>query len=271
MLLAHISDLHFRPQGQKLYDFIDVNQKNANVIAHLNALEEQPDAIVITGDIVNCGMQEEYIVAKRILGFLNAPVYIVPGNHDHKEYFLEAFKDICPLLGDDPSKMHYSVDFPQARLYFIDSVVPGASYGELSAETLQWLDQELAKNEKESYVFLHHPPIAFGNIQMDEIGCRNGAELLKLVDKYTHFTRIFCGHVHRVMFAQYKQAIIASVSGTTHQVPYSYTDKTDRYSEEAGPILMHRHMDNVGLVSYCVHLQTKSPSYLYNPQISCFK
>ena len=56
MFLAQISDMHFRSHGRKLYDFIDVNGCNAEVVSQLNALEERPDAVVITGDIVNCGL-----------------------------------------------------------------------------------------------------------------------------------------------------------------------------------------------------------------------
>ncbi|VFS62603.1 3',5'-cyclic adenosine monophosphate phosphodiesterase CpdA [Raoultella planticola] len=55
MLLAQISDTHFRSHGQKLYGFIDVNAANADVVSQLNALTERPDAVVVSGDIVNCG------------------------------------------------------------------------------------------------------------------------------------------------------------------------------------------------------------------------
>lgn len=55
MLLAHISDTHFRSRGEKLYGFIDVNAANADVVSQLNALRERPDAVVVSGDIVNCG------------------------------------------------------------------------------------------------------------------------------------------------------------------------------------------------------------------------
>lgn len=35
MLLAHISDTHFRSRGEKLYGFIDVNAANADVVPSL--------------------------------------------------------------------------------------------------------------------------------------------------------------------------------------------------------------------------------------------
>ncbi len=40
MLLAHISDTHFRSRGEKLYGFIDVNAANADVVSQLNALRD---------------------------------------------------------------------------------------------------------------------------------------------------------------------------------------------------------------------------------------
>ena len=46
MLLAQISDTHFRSRGQKLYGFIDVNAANADVVSQLNALQERPDAAI---------------------------------------------------------------------------------------------------------------------------------------------------------------------------------------------------------------------------------
>ena len=61
MLLAHISDTHFRSRGEKLYGFIDVNAANADVVSQLNALRERPDAVVVSGDIVNCGRPEAHI------------------------------------------------------------------------------------------------------------------------------------------------------------------------------------------------------------------
>jgi Icc protein len=90
MFLAQISDMHFRSHGRKLYDFIDVNACNAEVVSQLNALEERPDAVIITGDIVNCGLASEYQVARRTLSNLHYPLYIIPGNHDDKAQFLES-------------------------------------------------------------------------------------------------------------------------------------------------------------------------------------
>lgn len=219
---------------------------------------------------MNCGLREEYAAARRILGYLNYPVYLIPGNHDDKIEFHRALHNICPHIGADSQSMHYAIDTHEPlRLLFIDTSVAGMPHGHLTDTALAWLEAELAKSSKESAIFMHHPPIAFGNIQMDNIMCRNGAALLALIDRYRHITRVYCGHVHRVMFAQYKQAIIASVAGTVHQAPYFHYDASDRYSLEAGPMLFHRYLPESGLISYCQHLDTAQPDYRYFHNISC--
>ncbi len=139
MLLAHISDTHFRSRGEKLYGFIDVNAANADVVSQLNALRERPDAVVVSGDIVNCGRPEEYQVARQILGSLNYPLYLIPGNHDDKAHFLEHLHPLCPQLGNDPQNMRYAVDDFATRLLFIDSSHAGTSKGWLTDETIGWL------------------------------------------------------------------------------------------------------------------------------------
>lgn len=268
MLLAHISDLHFRSEGKRLYDFIDTNGINAQIINHINSLPERPNALVITGDIVNCGEEIEYEYAKQILGYLDIPVYLIPGNHDNKRLFIKYLHTICPSIGFDADKIHYSVEMDKARLLFIDTSVDGAPHGFITDETLEWLHKELSNNEKRTYIFMHHPPVNLGNCQMDRIRCLNGDTLLALIERYSHIERVFCGHVHRTMVMQYRQALIMSISGTVHQVPYHSTDLTDRYNQEEGMMLMHHWVEGSGLVSYNYPL-TEMPSYCYNPVISC--
>ncbi|WP_413734608.1 phosphodiesterase [Sodalis sp. RH21] len=269
MFLAQLSDLHFRSQGTRLYDFIDVNGINAEIVNRVNALAERPDAVIITGDIVNCGRPGEYRLARRILSQLNYPLYMIPGNHDSKAYFLDAFSDLCPLLGHDPENMAYAVDDFPVRLLFIDSSIDGASKGRLSDNTLAWLEKILSRDNKESYVFMHHPPVPFGSAQMDPIACENGKSLLELIDRFPQLTRVFCGHVHRMIATQYRQALICSAPATVHQVPYLHTDTRPLYSLEPGAMMMHNLVPGVGLVTSYHSLAQFAGPWLYDPQISC--
>ncbi|ASN87098.1 MULTISPECIES: phosphodiesterase [Pectobacterium] len=270
MLLAQISDLHFRSEGRKLYEFIDINGENAKVINQLNALSERPDAVVVSGDIVNCGSPQEYQVAQRVLQMLDYPMYVIPGNHDDKQHFLNAMRPLCPQLGDDPENIRYAVDDFPMRLLFIDTSLAGQAKGWLTPSTLGWLEQQLQDHStRETAIFMHHPPLPLGSAHMDRIACENGHELLTLIERFPQLTRIFCGHTHRLIMTQHRQAIIATVPGTVHQVPYFYYDDTSYYNLEPASVVMHRYVPVTGLVSYSQSIASYPGPYLYDPRISC--
>ena len=63
MLLAQISDLHVRPTGQRYKDAVE----------HLNRLDPRPDLVLITGDLVDEGLQAEYDALRALLGGLELP------------------------------------------------------------------------------------------------------------------------------------------------------------------------------------------------------
>ncbi|MEY8710783.1 phosphodiesterase [Mangrovibacter phragmitis] len=269
MLLAQISDTHFRSHNQKLYGFIDVNAGNADVVAQLNALREAPDAVIVSGDIVNCGRPEEYQVARQVLGALRYPLLVIPGNHDDKAHFLEFLRPLCPQLGNDPDNIRYVVDHFATRLLFIDTSRTGTSSGWLTPETVAWLDKQLGDTpDKPAAVFMHHPPLPLGNAQMDPIACENGHLLLELITRHPNLVRVFCGHNHNLCMTQYRQAIIATVPGTVHQVPYHHEDNRPYYDMSPAACTMHRQVGEQW-VSYQHSLAHFAGPWLYDPQASC--
>jgi 3',5'-cyclic AMP phosphodiesterase CpdA len=71
MRLAHLSDLHFGHHDEALA---------ATLAPQLNA--QKLDLVVISGDFTQDGTEDEFIVARRFIDQLEAPVFAVPGNHD---------------------------------------------------------------------------------------------------------------------------------------------------------------------------------------------
>src|SRR5688572_14501479 len=103
MLIAQISDLHFLPKGTLAFGRVDTAGCLERAIAHLNALDPAPDAVLITGDLTNDGDAAVWAELMDRLGRLRAPVCAVPGNHDRRELMrrafahLELFPDQGPL------------------------------------------------------------------------------------------------------------------------------------------------------------------------------
>lgn len=251
MLLAHLSDLHVRPKGEKLYDFVDTNGLLARHVARLNSHPEKPDAVVITGDITNCGTVAEYRMAKRILSKLDMPLFLLPGNHDCNQSFLEIFADDHPYLGNDPELICFTIESYVVRLVFLDTSIDGELHGNLGRKKLTWLAETLTQQpDKLTALFLHHHPMKCGCLHMDTIHCRDGLELLELLTQFPHVRHIFCGHTHRAIFQQYRNLLIVTAPSSAHQVPFNTSNPDGFYNLEPPAMLMHRFHPSTGLVSY---------------------
>jgi len=67
MLIAQLTDLHVRPSGVPAYRVVEVNTMLARALATLRALDPQPDAVILSGDLTDCGLAEEYELLRRML------------------------------------------------------------------------------------------------------------------------------------------------------------------------------------------------------------
>lgn len=277
MLIAHISDLHIRPHGVKLYDFVDTNALISRHVATINMLAkttDAPDAIFITGDIVNCGQRQEYAMARRILGQLTMPVFIIPGNHDNNVNFLEALTDICPPLENvtktGEHNIRYVIEQFPVRFIMLDSTIAGELHGEIGSKQMAWLDMQLERDtERETAVCMHHHPLPCGNAHMDAIKCRDGEALISLLDKHPHVTRVICGHTHRSIFQNVGHLLICTAPGAAHQVPFHSTDLDGSYTLEAPALYFHRHTAETGLVTYSRSLAPFEGPYPFDSCLAC--
>jgi 3',5'-cyclic AMP phosphodiesterase CpdA len=277
MLIAHISDLHIRPHGVKLYDFIDTNALISQHVATINMLakgHDAPDALLISGDIVNCGQPAEYAMARRILGQVTIPLYLIPGNHDNNDHFLDALTDLCPpLQGVTPGKpnnIRYTLeDFP-IRFILLDSTVAGELGGALGKEQLAWLDKQLgAQPDKQTAICMHHHPVPCGNAHMDAIRCADGTELMALLKKHPQVTRVICGHTHRTIFQAVNGVTVCTAPGSAHQVPFHSTDLDGSYTLEPPAMYLHRYTPETGLVTYSRALAPFAGPYPFDSACGC--
>jgi 3',5'-cyclic AMP phosphodiesterase CpdA len=198
VLIAQISDLHVKRPGELAYEMVDTAAALERCIACLNRFRPRPAFVVISGDLVDRGLEEEYAYLRRLLKPLELPFAAIPGNHDERRRFRQAFSDQCFAQPSGPANLRNEAS--GLVLLLLDSSVPGKDYGELDAETLRWLDSELvAAPDRPSLVFLHHPPFATGIAHMDRQNLRNAPELAAIVRRHAHVRMIAAGHLHRAV------------------------------------------------------------------------
>ncbi|KVD18262.1 phosphodiesterase [Burkholderia ubonensis] len=268
MLLAQISDLHIKRPGQLAYQRVDTAAALARCIARLNALEPRPDAVLVTGDLVDFGRDDEYAQLRDLLAPLEIPYYLMVGNHDDRAALRRAFADRPEW--QDGEFVQYAFDVGAVRVLALDSQVPGTSAGDLCDARLAWLATQLdAARDRPVIVALHHPPFASGIGHMDalRLAPAAAAKLDTLLRGYPNVERVLCGHVHRTMFARFGGTIASAVPAPAHQVAFDLRDNApSAFRLEPPAFAVHRHTPDAGMITHHVYVDEGDGPYpFYEP------
>jgi 3',5'-cyclic AMP phosphodiesterase CpdA len=163
------------------------------------ALRPPPDAVVVSGDLVEHGGREAYERVRELLGALPMPVHVLPGNHDDRDAMRACF-DATGAAGGRGGPFRYAAWCGDLRLIACDTTRPGRADGRLDAPALAWLEEQLAAEPAApTIVAMHHPPLLTGITAFDEIGLPAGdrAALGELLARSPQVRRVIAGHVHR--------------------------------------------------------------------------
>src|SRR2546423_4482010 len=167
----HASDTHAgSPENARV---------DAALFAEMNEIKPQPKFVVVTGDIVDYGRNDEYERfgnAAKNLG--DIPLYLAPGNHDVRWNPLgkEGY-----TLGAG-AKLYQSRDYENVHFVTLDSTVLLEHWGHISQEQLDWLKRDLEKvgTEKPGVIGFHHWISKMDSQAMTD----NEQELLDVVAPY---------------------------------------------------------------------------------------
>jgi 3',5'-cyclic AMP phosphodiesterase CpdA len=199
MIVVQVTDTHIKPRGRLAYRRVDSAAALAACVDHINALAPRPDAVLVTGDLVDAGSPEEYGRFRELVEPLRVPYFVIPGNHDHRANMRAAFHDHAYLRRDDEF-LHYVIDDWPVRLIGLDSTRPGAPEGHLCPRRLSWLRTQLADQPgAPTLLFMHHPPFLTGIEHMDVQNCRDADALAEVLRPHRESVRLLCGHVHRAI------------------------------------------------------------------------
>lgn len=214
MWIAQISDPHVRPAGVLYQGVMDANAALAAAVTRLNALDPQPDLVLLTGDVTEAGLPAEYAAARAILAPLRAPLRAIPGNHDEREAFRRAFRDAAYLPADGPLHFTETAAGP-VRVIALDVTLPGLHHGAADAAALAWLEAALDREpDRPTVVMLHQPPLECSVPYLDRYRCLGGDALAALLRRYPAVERVLCGHVHRLMLRRFGGTLLCTAPST---------------------------------------------------------
>ena len=217
-LLLQLTDLHIREPGKLAYGRIETALYLKRAIDTILRLPQQPNAVVITGDLTDFGRAAEYDHLRQLLAPLTMPVYLMPGNHDDRDQLRRSFADHTYL--GETGFVQFSVAVNGLQLIALDTVNAGASAGSLCSDRLAWLARQLQLHAgKPVVVAMHHPPFQTLIGHMDAIGLLQGAqELQALIAQHANVERIICGHLHRAIQVRFGGTIAMTAASPAHQV-----------------------------------------------------
>ena len=188
--LTHLTDPHlYGGEGELLRGIATLPALEAT-LAHARQRDWPPDALLITGDLV----QDDpagYAHYRRLFGGLRLPVLCLPGNHDEPEAMRREL-DCAPFV------VGGAVDLGLWRIVLLDSTIAGSASGRLGPETLAELQSALAgAPQRHALVCLHHHPVPMASRWLDRVGLQNADEFLGIIDRHPNVRGIVWGHVHQ--------------------------------------------------------------------------
>src|SRR5581483_1473665 len=160
-------------------------------------MDPRPDCVVVSGDLTDCGLDEEYEYVLAGLRRLPMPVYVIPGNHDLRGPFVKILSRNFRYL-PRAGYVNYCVEDYPLRIVALDSVIDGETGGRFCAERQAWLRDALARGKgKPTLIMIHHPPFPVAVNGMDTLGLQEASAFADIIQAHPEIERVVCGHYHR--------------------------------------------------------------------------
>lgn len=187
--IIHISDIHFGTVEEIIC---------RGLLTKMNS--ENPDVVVISGDLTQRGRKKQYIQAREFIEEISFPKIIVPGNHDIPLF------DIIRRFFSPLTRYKKYITPEMTPVYQDDEIIimginTARSFtwknGRISIEQITEMERILCPvpNEKFKIVVTHHPFIPPpGDNGIALVG--RSVRALKIIDK-CYVDLLLAGHLHK--------------------------------------------------------------------------
>jgi Icc protein len=214
MLVAQITDVHigFDPGNPDEYN----RQRLDMVVARLQAGPNQPDIVIVSGDLTDKGDLESYYRYRDIVAEMPWPTLPAMGNHDLRDNFREVF----PGYADENGFIQYEHRAGPLRLVVIDTLEEGRHGGGFCDARAAWLAARMAEQrDVPTYIVMHHPPVESGIEWMTTAPDEPWVErFAAAIADAPQVKGVICGHLHRSLTMQWNGLTVAVCSSVAPQV-----------------------------------------------------
>jgi len=231
MKFIHLSDSHIQKNDFHLYG-LDPYARLYLAIKSINKNFKDAQFIVITGDLTDHGDTKAYRKLRKIIKKSKVEVILLMGNHDNRENFLKVFKDYKTVDG----YIQDSRVIKNKAFIFLDTLIQDTPSGDMSDEQFLWFENELEKyKNKDTFLFMHHPPMKSGIPIMDSMRFNSHKRLKNIFIKYPNIKYLFFGHIHRIITGTWSGVPYFGIRGTNHQLSLKHSVKYQYTTSEEKP------------------------------------
>ena len=205
--LAQITDCHLLPTVDQYYQQIQPAKYLQAIVAQLCL--ELPDAVILTGDLVQNASAASYQLLAEICQPLACPVFYLPGNHDD-------LQQLDLLSQQAPFHAAKSLRLANWQLLLLNTkgLTPSGVFG---VDQQEWLQQQLKPSDALAvWLFCHHHPRPIGS-SIDKHGQLDGAALWQHIFAEPRIQGISHGHCHYAYNSQFGKVNIVGCPASSVQ------------------------------------------------------
>jgi 3',5'-cyclic-AMP phosphodiesterase len=206
--LAQVSDIHC---GESSFD----PKVMERVIERINALE--PDLVLVVGDLTAAGYKWEFEEAAGWVEKVQAPVLVVPGNHDYRNVGYIHFQS---LFGDGFRRYRQAFDPVRAErmratgftVVGVDSAEPDVNEGNVGLEHYAWIREQFDEPDDVKLFAIHHHLVSLPGTGRERNIITDAGDVLAELSRLD-IDLVVSGHKH-VPFFWNVNGVLLSYSGT---------------------------------------------------------
>jgi len=190
--LLQISDTHLHSSRDSRMRGVNTYETFRAVLDHaLSYADWPPDAILVSGDLVQDESRAGYELFRAEMEPLGVPILCLPGNHDDPKLMDE-------ILSGGPFQFCGSARLGRWSLILLNTFLTGEDAGGLGQRRLEALAASLHEHSTQhTLVCMHHQPLKMGSSWLDGVGLRDAEQFLSIIEANANVRGILWGHVHQ--------------------------------------------------------------------------
>jgi Icc protein len=191
-VLLQLTDTHFLAALDGQLHGVTTQRTFDAVLNHVKEHSKwPPDAIAVTGDIVQDESRAGYQRFRETFQSFGLPILCIPGNHDNPSLMIE-------FLAAPPFQLCGDAKLGAWRVLLLSTFQQGDEGGRIGADQLAGLEESLSKHSDEHVIIcMHHQPLLMGSAWLDGVGLRDAQDFLDVVDRHQQVRAVLWGHVHQ--------------------------------------------------------------------------